>query len=174
VAERLKRGDRVRVKVKPNKHFALPAPDKDIVMVGPGTGVAPFRAFVQERRATEATGRSWLFFGDRHFTHDFLYQLDWQDALKDGALTRMDVAFSRDTPEKIYVQHKLWDRRAELIEWLDSGALFYVCGDAKAMAKDVRAALVRAYADVKALSPEAAEQAVVTLEREKRYLQDTY
>ncbi|MGB8038379.1 MAG: flavodoxin domain-containing protein [Pseudolabrys sp.] len=174
VAERLKRGDRVRVKVKPNKHFALPAPDKDIIMVGPGTGVAPFRAFVQERRATEATGRSWLFFGDRHFTHDFLYQLDWQDALKDGALTRMDVAFSRDTPEKIYVQHKLWDRRAELIEWLDGGALFYVCGDAKAMAKDVRAALVRAYADVKALPPEAAEQAVVTLEREKRYLQDTY
>jgi sulfite reductase (NADPH) flavoprotein alpha-component len=174
VAERLKRGDRVRVKVKPNKHFALPARDKDIIMVGPGTGVAPFRAFVQERRATEATGRSWLFFGDRHFTHDFLYQLDWQDALKDGALTRMDVAFSRDTPEKIYVQHKLWDRRAELIEWLDGGALFYVCGDAKAMAKDVRAALVRAYADVKALSPEAAEQAVVTLEREKRYLQDTY
>jgi sulfite reductase (NADPH) flavoprotein alpha-component len=174
VAERLKRGDRVRVKVKPNKHFALPAPDKDIIMVGPGTGVAPFRAFVQERRATEATRRSWLFFGDRHFTHDFLYQLDWQDALKDGALTRMDVAFSRDTPEKIYVQHKLWDRRAELIEWLDGGALFYVCGDAKAMAKDVRAALVRAYADVKALSPEAAEQAVVTLEREKRYLQDTY
>ena len=174
VAERLKRGGRVRVKLKPNRHFALPAPDKDIIMVGPGTGVAPFRAFVQERRATEASGRSWLFFGDRTFTHDFLYQLDWQDALKDGALTRMDVAFSRDTPEKIYVQHKLWDRRAELVEWLDGGATFYVCGDAKAMAKDVRAALVRAFADVKALSPEAAEQAVVTLEREKRYLQDTY
>ena len=174
VAERLKRGDRVRVKVKPNKHFALPTPDKDIIMVGPGTGVAPFRAFVQERRATEATGRSWLFFGDRHFTHDFLYQLDWQDALKDGALTRMDVAFSRDTPQKIYVQHKLWEHRADLIQWLEGGAYLYVCGDAKAMAKDVRAALVRAYADVKGLSPEAAEQAVVTLEREKRYLQDTY
>ena len=174
VAERLKRGGRVRVKLKPNKHFALPAPDKDVIMVGPGTGVAPFRAFVQERRATEASGRSWLFFGDRTFTHDFLHQLDWQDALKDGALTRMDVAFSRDTPEKIYVQHKLWDRRAELVEWLEGGAYFYVCGDAKAMAKDVRAALVRAFADVKALPPEAAEQAVVTLEREKRYLQDTY
>ena len=173
-AERVKRGGRVRVKLKPNKHFALPAPDKDVIMVGPGTGVAPFRAFVQERRATEASGRSWLFFGDRTFTHDFLYQLDWQDALKDGALTRMDVAFSRDTPEKIYVQHKLWDRRAELVEWLDGGAYFYVCGDAKAMAKDVRAALVRAFADVKSLTPEAAEQAVVTLEREKRYLQDTY
>ena len=174
VAERLKRGGRVRVKVKPNRHFSLPAPDKDIIMVGPGTGVAPFRAFVQERRATEATGKSWLFFGDRTFTHDFLYQLDWQEALNDGALTRMDVAFSRDTPEKVYVQHKIWDRRAELVEWLDKGAYFYVCGDAKAMAKDVRVALVRAYADVKSLSPEAAEQAVATLEREKRYLQDTY
>ncbi len=174
VAERLKRGGRVRVKVKPNRHFSLPAPDKDIIMVGPGTGVAPFRAFVQERRATEATGKSWLFFGDRTFTHDFLYQLDWQEALNGGALTRMDVAFSRDTPEKVYVQHKIWDRRAELVEWLDKGAYFYVCGDAKAMAKDVRAALVRAYGDVKSLSPEAAEQAVATLEREKRYLQDTY
>ena len=174
VAERLKRGSRVRVKLKPNKHFSLPAADKDIIMVGPGTGVAPFRAFVQDRRATQAEGRSWLFFGDRSFTHDFLYQLDWQDALKDGSLTRMDVAFSRDTPKKVYVQHKLWDRRADLIAWLDGGAYFYVCGDAKTMAKDVRAALVRAYADVKALSPEVAEQAVVTLEREKRYLQDTY
>ncbi len=174
VAERLKRGGRVRVKVKPNRHFSLPAPDKDIIMVGPGTGVAPFRAFVQERRATEATGKSWLFFGDRTFTHDFLYQLDWQEALNGGALTRMDVAFSRDTPVKVYVQHKIWDRRAELVEWLEKGAYFYVCGDAKAMAKDVRAALVRAYADVKSLSPEAAEKAVATLEREKRYLQDTY
>jgi len=173
-AERLKRGSRVRVKLKPNKHFGLPAADKDIIMVGPGTGVAPFRAFVQERRATQAKGRSWLFFGDRQFTHDFLYQLDWQDALKDGALTRMDVAFSRDTPEKVYVQNKVWGRRHDLIEWLDGGASFYVCGDAKAMAKDVRATLVRAYADVKQLAPEAAEQAVAGLERNKRYLQDTY
>ncbi len=173
-AERLKRGSRVRVKLKPNKHFALPAQDKDIIMVGPGTGVAPFRAFVQERRAVAAEGRSWLFFGDRQYTHDFLYQLDWQDALKDGALTRMDVAFSRDTPEKIYVQDKMWERRHDLIEWLDGGANFYVCGDAKNMAKDVRATLVRAYAEVKALSPEAAEQAVASLERDKRYLQDTY
>jgi sulfite reductase (NADPH) flavoprotein alpha-component len=178
VAERLKRGAKVRVKLKPNKHFGLPASDKDIIMVGPGTGVAPFRAFVQERRAKEAKegkkGRNWLFFGDRQFTHDFLYQLDWQDALKDGALTRMDVAFSRDTPEKVYVQNKLWNRRHDLIEWLDGGANFYVCGDAKNMAKDVRATLVRAYADVKALTPEAAEQIVVGLERDKRYLQDTY
>jgi sulfite reductase (NADPH) flavoprotein alpha-component len=173
-AERLKRGSRVRVKLKPNKHFALPAADKDIVMVGPGTGVAPFRAFVQERRASAAKGRSWLFFGDRQFTHDFLYQLDWQEALKDGALTRMDVAFSRDTPKKLYVQDKMWEKRRDLIEWLDGGASFYVCGDAKAMAKDVRSTLVGAYADVKGLAPEAAEQAVAALERDKRYLQDTY
>ena len=174
VAERLKRGSRVRVKLKPNKHFAIAPADKDIIMVGPGTGVAPFRAFVQERRATAAKGRSWLFFGDRQFTHDFLYQLDWQEALKDGALTRMDVAFSRDTPGKVYVQNKLWDRRHDLIEWLDGGASFYVCGDAKHMAKDVRATLVRVFAEVKALSPEVAEQAVAGLERDKRYLQDTY
>lgn len=174
VAERLKRGGKVRVKLKPNKHFRLPAADKDIIMVGPGTGVAPFRAFVQERHATKAVGKSWLFFGDRQYTHDFLYQLDWQDALADSSLTRMDVAFSRDTPEKVYVQHKIWERRRELIEWLDGGANFYVCGDAKNMAKDVRAALVAAYADVKQFSAEAAEQAVAALERDTRYLTDTY
>src|SRR6185295_17865344 len=114
------------------------------------------------------------FFGDRQFTHDFLYQLEWQDALNDGALTRLDVAFSRDQPEKIYVQDRIWQRRADLIEWLDGGANFYVCGDAKAMAKDVRAKLVRSYAEVKSLSVEAAEAAVAQLERDKRYLQDTY
>ncbi len=175
VADQLKKGQRLRVKLRPNRHFALPAPERDIIMIGPGTGIAPFRAFVQERRATGASGRSWLFFGDRHFTHDFLYQLEWQDALKDGSLTRMDVAFSRDTPEKLYVQHRIWDQRRDLVDWLDKGAYFYVCGDAKAMAKDVRAALVHAYSDVKALSvEEAAEQAVNDLDREHRYLQDTY
>ena len=174
VANQLKKGQKLRVKLRPNKHFALPAPDKDIIMVGPGTGIAPFRAFVQERRATNATGKSWLFFGDRQFTHDFLYQLEWQNALEDGSLTRMDVAFSRDTPEKVYVQNRIWDRRQELIDWLDKGAYFYVCGDAKAMAKDVRATLVKAYADVKGLSAEAAEKAVADLDRAHRYLTDTY
>ena len=173
-AERRQRGDRVRVKLRPNRHFALPAPDRDIIMVGPGTGVAPFRAFVQERRATATSGRSWLFFGDRQFTHDFLYQLEWQEALRDGALARMDVAFSRDRPEKIYVQHRMWDARRNLVDWLEGGAYLYVCGDAKAMAKDVRATLVRAFADVKAISTAAAERTVGALERERRYLQDTY
>jgi sulfite reductase (NADPH) flavoprotein alpha-component len=174
VADRLKAGASVRVRVKPNKHFRLPEPSADIIMVGPGTGVAPFRAFVQERRATGASGRSWLFFGDRNYTHDFLYQLEWQDALKEGSLSRIDLAFSRDTPDKVYVQHRLFERRRDLVDWLESGAHLYVCGDAKAMAKDVRAALVAAYAEVRALSPEHADAAVTSLEREKRYLQDVY
>jgi sulfite reductase (NADPH) flavoprotein alpha-component len=143
-------------------------------MIGPGTGVAPFRAFVQERRAVGASGRSWLFFGDRSFTHDFLYQLEWQDALADESLTRMDVAFSRDQPDKVYVQDRLWGRRRDVVDWLDNGAFLYVCGDAKAMAKDVRRVLVRAYADVKALALEAAEREITALERDKRYLQDVY
>jgi sulfite reductase (NADPH) flavoprotein alpha-component len=174
VADRLGRGGRIRVKLRPNRHFSLPAADRDIIMVGPGTGVAPFRAFVQERRAAAAKGRNWLFFGDRQFTHDFLYQIEWQDALKDGSLIRLDLAFSRDRSEKVYVQNRLWERRRDVVDWLDAGAHFYVCGDAKAMAKDVRAALVRSYADVKSLSAEAAEQAVAALERDKRYSQDTY
>jgi sulfite reductase (NADPH) flavoprotein alpha-component len=173
-AERLKKGARVKVKLRPNKHFVLPDPGKDIIMVGPGTGIAPFRSFVQERRAIGVDGRNWLFFGDRRYTHDFLYQLEWQDALADGSLNRMDVAFSRDGAEKRYVQHRMWERRRDLVDWIDNGAHLYVCGDAKAMAKDVRSTLVRAVADVKALAPDAAEQAVRQLERERRYQQDVY
>jgi sulfite reductase (NADPH) flavoprotein alpha-component len=174
VADRLSKGDRLRVRLRPNRHFALPAPDKDIIMVGPGTGVAPFRAFVQERRATGATGRSWLFFGDRRFTHDFLYQLEWQDALDEGALARIDLAFSRDAPEKVYVQDRMWEKRRDLVDWLDNGAYFYVCGDANRMAKDVRAMLARSITDVRGLSAEAAEAAVRELAKSRRYLQDVY
>jgi sulfite reductase (NADPH) flavoprotein alpha-component len=174
IADRLEKGSNLRVKLKANKHFRLPEPDRDTIMIGPGTGVAPFRAFMQERRAIGASGRNWLFFGDRHFTHDFLYQLEWQEALADGVLTRMDVAFSRDAPHKVYVQDRMWDRRKDLVDWLEGGAKFYVCGDANHMAKDVRSTLVRAFADVKALSDDNAEAAVRALEGEKRYLQDVY
>ncbi|MFD0937907.1 sulfite reductase flavoprotein subunit alpha, partial [Methylobacterium trifolii] len=175
VADRIANGAKLRVRLKPNRHFRLPAdPAADIIMIGPGTGVAPFRAFVQERRAVEAPGRSWLFFGDQHFTHDFLYQLEWQEALEDGSLTRIDVAFSRDQPEKIYVQDRIDWNRAELVAWLDGGAYLYVCGDAKAMAKDVRIALERAYAEVKGLSADDAAAAVAALERAHRYQQDVY
>ncbi|GJD32303.1 Sulfite reductase [NADPH] flavoprotein alpha-component [Methylobacterium adhaesivum] len=175
VADRVKNGAKLRVKLKPNRHFRLPQdPSTDIIMVGPGTGVAPFRAFVQERRAVEAPGRSWLFFGDRHFTHDFLYQLEWQEALEDGSLTKIDVAFSRDQPEKVYVQDRIAQHARELVEWLDGGASFYVCGDANRMAKDVRNAVVRAYATVKSLTDADAEAAVAALERAHRYQQDVY
>ncbi|MGX9980588.1 diflavin oxidoreductase [Methylobacterium fujisawaense] len=175
VADRIRDGAKLRVRLKPNRHFRLPQdPATDIIMVGPGTGVAPFRAFVQERRAIEAPGRSWLFFGDRHFTHDFLYQLEWQDALEDGSLTKIDVAFSRDQPEKVYVQDRITQHAQELVSWLDGGAHLYVCGDAKNMAKDVRAAVVGAYQTVKNLSAADAETQVAALERGHRYQQDVY
>ena len=175
VADRTRTGARLKVRLKQNRHFRLPAnPATDIVMIGPGTGVAPFRAFVQERRATGATGRSWLFFGDQHFTHDFLYQLEWQEALEDGSLTRIDVAFSRDQPEKIYVQDRIRTNQRDLIDWLDGGASLYVCGDAKAMAKDVRAAIVGAFAEVKAIGLAEADQRVAALEQAGRYQQDVY
>ncbi|MCG6121514.1 MAG: flavodoxin domain-containing protein [Microvirga sp.] len=174
VADRLRVGADVRVRLKPNRHFRLPAPDRDVIMIGPGTGVAPFRAFVQERRAVGASGRNWLVFGDRSFTHDFLYQLEWQEALADGSLTRLDLAFSRDAPAKVYVQSRLHEARREVVDWLEGGASLYVCGDAKAMARDVRSALVTAFADVRSLSPEAAEAEVAALERGRRYLQDVY
>ena len=144
-------------------------------MVGPGTGVAPFRAFVQERRATGATGSSWLFFGDRTFTHDFLYQLEWQEALKDGALTRMDVAFSRDTPEKIYVQHKIWERRARAGRMARQRRAFLCLrrcqGDGEGRARDAGARLCRREVDCRRRPP---SRRSATLERDKRYLQDTY
>ncbi|WP_144765292.1 diflavin oxidoreductase [Methylobacterium dankookense] len=175
VADRIRNGAKLRVRVKPNRHFRLPAdPATDIIMVGPGTGVAPFRAFVQERRAVEAPGRSWLFFGDRQFTHDFLYQLEWQEALADRSLTKIDVAFSRDQREKIYVQDRIAENAKDLVAWLDGGAHLYVCGDAKNMARDVRAAVVKAYEAVKGLSAADAEAQVAGLERSHRYQQDVY
>jgi len=175
VAERLRPGETLPVYVKPNKNFRLPDdPDRPIVMIGPGTGVAPFRAFLQERQAVGVKGRNWLFFGDRNFSHDFLYQLDWQNFLKEGVLSRIDVAFSRDQPEKIYVQHRMWERRAELYGWLQDGAHLYVCGDEKAMAKGVHATLVRIVAERSGGSSEAAEGWLAGLKRERRYQRDVY
>lgn len=165
VAERRNTGDRLRVFLKPNMHFRLPGDaDRPIVMIGSGTGVAPFRAFMQERDAIGARGRNWLVFGHRHYTHDFLYQLEWQDLLKRDVLTRLDVAFSRDQPEKHYVQHALWDARRELSVWVQEGAVIYVCGDANAMAKDVHATLQQVLGT----------DALDGLRREGRYLRDVY
>lgn len=137
-----KRGDQVKLYVKPNRHFRLPSDEaQPIIMIGAGTGVAPYRAFIEERAAIGATGKSWLFFGARNYTTDFLYQLEWQDHLASGALSRIDVAFSRDQPEKIYVQHRLTQRADEIRRWVGEGAHIYVCGDEKAMARDVDQAL---------------------------------
>ena len=166
-----KAGDRLRVFLKPNAHFRLPAdPDRPVIMIGPGTGVAPFRAFMQERDAIGARGRNWLVFGHRNYTHDFLYQLEWQDLLKRGVLTRLDVAFSRDQPEKRYVQHALWDARRELYAWVQEGAAIYVCGDANAMAKDVHATLQRILGE----QGKDGVAALDALRREGRYLRDVY
>jgi sulfite reductase (NADPH) flavoprotein alpha-component len=137
-----KRGDIVKLYVKPNRHFRLPADGtRPIIMIGAGTGVAPYRGFIEERAATAATGQSWLLFGARNFTTDFLYQLEWQDHLASGALTNLDVAFSRDQPEKIYVQNRITERADALRRWVQDGAHIYVCGDETAMARDVDKAL---------------------------------
>lgn len=166
-------GDRLPVYVEANERFRLPAdPSRDIVMIGPGTGVAPFRAFLQERTAVGATGRHWLFFGNPHFRSDFLYQLEWQRALKNGTLQRIDVAFSRDGSQKTYVQHRLRERARELLDWIEGGAHVYVCG-AIAMGKDVHEALL----DVLAAQPggrEAAIERLDALQREGRYARDVY
>jgi sulfite reductase (NADPH) flavoprotein alpha-component len=161
----------LRVFLKPNQHFRLPGDtDRPIIMIGPGTGVAPFRAFIQERDAVGARGRNWLVFGHRNYTHDFLYQLEWQDLLKRGVLTRLDVAFSRDQPEKRYVQHALWEARRDLHAWLQDGAVIYVCGDANAMAKDVHATLQRILGE----HGKDGVAALDALRREGRYLRDVY
>ncbi len=175
ITERRRTGDRLGVFLRPNPHFRLPADDsRPVIMIGPGTGVAPFRGFLQEREATGAAGRNWLVFGHRNYLHDFLYQLEWQDWLKSGRLTRLDVAFSRDQPEKRYVQHTLWDRRRELYAWLKDGAALYVCGDANAMAKDVHTVLLRILADQGRQDAAAAKAELDAIRRDGRYLRDVY
>ena len=175
LADRLKEDETIKVFVEPNTRFKLPAdPDTPIIMVGPGTGVAPFRAFMQHREAQGAQGKSWLFFGDQHFTTDFLYQTEWQQYLKEGILSRADVAFSRDQPEKLYVQHRMLDRGKELFQWLEEGAHFYVCGDAQRMAKDVAQALKEVVKTQGDMSLEKAEEYVKYLQITDRYQTDVY
>jgi sulfite reductase (NADPH) flavoprotein alpha-component len=170
-----KTGSSVPVFVQPNKNFRLPADGgTPIIMVGPGTGVAPFRSFVEHRAALGSTGKNWLFFGDQRYTYDFLYQLEWQDFLKDGQLTKLDLAFSRDQPEKVYVQDKMLEKGAELYAWLEEGAHFYVCGDASRMAADVHEALISIVQNFGAKSREDAEAYVEELKKSKRYQRDVY
>ncbi|MFS0636116.1 assimilatory sulfite reductase (NADPH) flavoprotein subunit [Mesobacillus foraminis] len=174
-AERLQPGDSVPVYIQHNDNFKLPeSPDTPIIMVGPGTGVAPFRAFMQEREEIGAEGKSWMFFGDQHFVTDFLYQTEWQKWLKDGVLTRMDVAFSRDGEEKVYVQHRMLEQSKELYKWLEEGAVVYICGDEKNMAHDVHKTLIDVIAKEGGMSPEQAEEYLANMQQQKRYQRDVY
>jgi len=174
-AERLQPGDTLPVYIQHNPNFKLPKnPDTPIIMVGPGTGVAPFRSFMQEREETGAKGKSWLFFGDQHFVTDFLYQTEWQKWLKDGVLTKMDVAFSRDTDEKVYVQHRMLEHSKELFEWLQEGATVYICGDEKNMAHDVHNTLIEIIEKEGGMSREKAEDYLADMQQQKRYQRDVY
>ena len=162
--------------MKPNRHFRLPEDgNRPIVMIGAGTGVAPYRAFIEDRVEDGAKGKSWLVFGERNFTNDFLYQLEWQESSRaDGALSRIDVAFSRDQPEKIYVQHRLWEARADLNKWVEDGAHIYVCGDEKGMARDVDAMLGRILAEAARGDDEAGRAKLKELAKAGRYQRDVY
>lgn len=174
-SERLQPGDTIPVYLQSNKNFKLPQDQETpIIMVGPGTGVAPFRSFMQEREETGAKGKSWMFFGDQHFVTDFLYQTEWQKWLKDGVLTKMDVAFSRDTEEKVYVQNRMLEHSKELFQWLEEGASFYVCGDKTNMARDVHNTLVEIVETEGKMSREEAEAYLAEMKKQKRYQRDVY
>jgi len=173
LAERV--GERVPCYLHPNKNFKLPDdPSIPIIMVGPGTGIAPFRAFIEERRATGASGKNWLFFGDRSQKTDYLYENEWESYHIDGILNDLDLAWSRDQEKKVYVQHKMLEKKAQLWSWLQDGAMFYVCGDASRMAKDVDQALRTIAQEEGAMSEEDAGAWVKSLLKERRYLKDVY
>ncbi|MBD3586896.1 assimilatory sulfite reductase (NADPH) flavoprotein subunit [Salinimonas sp. HHU 13199] len=175
LCDRLAEGGEVNVFVEKNDNFRLPeSPDTPVIMVGPGTGIAPFRAFMQERDAQDAQGKNWLFFGNPHFTQDFLYQVEWQGYVKSGLLDKITLAFSRDQKEKVYVQHRLLEHGAQVFEWLEQGAHFYVCGDATYMAKDVEAALISIIQEHGGKSEQDAKAYLVALRKAKRYQKDVY
>ncbi|MFF2090538.1 assimilatory sulfite reductase (NADPH) flavoprotein subunit [Paenibacillus sp. NPDC058174] len=174
-SERLEQGDKLSIFIQQNPNFKPPVnPDTPVIMIGPGTGVAPFRAFLEEREELGVTGKSWLFYGDRHFVTDFLYQTDWQRMLKDGVLTNLDVAFSRDTKEKVYVQHRMLEKAKELYQWLEEGAHVYVCGDEKHMAHDVHKALLTVIEQQGSKNSEAAAAYLAGLQEQGRYQRDVY
>ncbi len=170
----LKEGDSLNFYIHKNNNFKLPSGDKDIIMIGPGTGVAPFRSFVAERDATGASGRNWLFFGDRNFTTDFLYQTEWQQYKATGLLTKINLAWSRDTARKNYVQHELKKEASELMQWIDGGAYVYICGNKDPMSIDVEAALINIVSDQKNISQEEAIQFLENLGEQGRYVKDVY
>ncbi|MGE1102821.1 assimilatory sulfite reductase (NADPH) flavoprotein subunit [Peribacillus simplex] len=174
-ADRLQPGDMLPVYIQHNQNFKQPKnPDTPIIMVGPGTGIAPFRSFIQDREESEAKGKTWLFFGDQHFVTDFLYQTEWQKWLETGVLTKMDVAFSRDTDEKVYVQNRMLEHSGELYEWLQEGAAVYICGDEKNMAHDVHNTLIEIIEKEGNMSHADAQAYLDEMQQNKRYQRDVY
>lgn len=174
-AERIQPGDTVPIYLKRNPNFKFPKNgDTPVIMIGPGTGIAPFRAHMQEREEYGYKGNTWLFFGDQHFTTDFLYQTEWQEWLKDGFLEKMNVAFSRDTDLKVYVQHRIAEHSKEFNEWLEKGASIYICGDEKNMAKDVHQAIRNVLVKEQNLTEEDAESYLKQMKKDKRYQRDVY
>jgi sulfite reductase (NADPH) flavoprotein alpha-component len=175
LADRVEEEGEIRVFIEHNDNFRLPAnPETPVIMIGPGTGIAPFRSFMQQRAADEAPGKNWLFFGNPHFTEDFLYQVEWQRYVKEGVLSRIDLAWSRDQQQKIYVQDKLREQGAELWRWINDGAHIYVCGDANRMAKDVEQALLEVSAEFGGMDAETADEFLSELRVERRYQRDVY
>ncbi|MDX7988849.1 NADPH-dependent assimilatory sulfite reductase flavoprotein subunit [Xenorhabdus sp. 12] len=175
LADRLQEDDNIRVFIEPNNNFRLPAdPNAPVIMIGPGTGIAPFRAFLQHRDNQGAEGKNWLFFGNPHFVEDFLYQVEFQRYVKDGLLTRFDMAWSRDQPQKVYVQDKLQEQGAEIWRWIQDGAHLYVCGDANRMAKDVEQTLLDIISQQGGMDAEQADEFLSELRLERRYQRDVY
>ena len=175
LADRLEEDGELKVFIEHNDNFRLPAnPETPVIMIGPGTGIAPFRAFIQQRDNDGATGKNWLFFGNPHFTDDFLYQVEWQRYVKDGLLTHISLAWSRDQAEKVYVQDKLREQGAEVWQWLQEGAHVYVCGDANRMAKDVEQALLEIIAEYGVMDLETADEYLSELRLDRRYQRDVY
>ena len=174
LSERSPPGVKVPIYVHPSPHFRLPADDAPIIMIGAGTGVAPYRAFLQEREARGTAGHSWLFFGERNFATDFIYREEWERFLQHGTLTKMDTAFSRDGSNKIYVQHRMLERAAELFSWIQDGAHVYICGDAAHLAPDVDEALITIVADGARTTREVGEKYIRELQNKHRYHRDVY
>ncbi|MBD2803083.1 NADPH-dependent assimilatory sulfite reductase flavoprotein subunit [Xenorhabdus sp. M] len=175
LADRLQEDDNIRIFVEQNNNFRLPAnPQTAIIMIGPGTGIAPFRAFLQQRDSQGAEGKNWLFFGNPHFVEDFLYQVEFQRYVKEGLLTRIDLAWSRDQQNKVYVQDKLREQGAEIWRWIQDGAHLYVCGDANRMAKDVEQTLLNIISQHGSMDAEQADEFLSELRLERRYQRDVY
>lgn len=174
VASNVEVGDQLAVYVKQNPNFKLPEPATPIIMIGAGTGIAPFRSFLQEREEQGAEGKSWLFFGDQHFVTDFLYQVEWQNWLKTDVLTNINVAFSRDQKEKVYVQHRLLENAKELYEWIEQGAIVYLCGDEKTLGHSVHEALITVIEQQRNVSRDEATEYLKQLQKQKRYQRDVY